>query len=432
VTNRHILHIDLDAFFASVEVKRNPSLAGKPVIVGGNGARGVVAACTYEARSYGVRSAMGSVEAQRLCPHAIFVNGHHADYAAESEAVFAIVRDVTPTVEMLSLDEAFCDITPALRRLGSPETIAGDLRRRIQDECGLAASVGIAPTKMVAKLASEAAKPQVGPPGSSPRPGAGVVVLADTEVLPFLRPLPVRALWGVGPATHARLDRLGVRTVGDLADTPMPSLLSALGARQAAHLSALAHGIDERAPESNRAAKTIGQEETFANDRLDLDALHIDLVRITDAAVRRLRESHTTTRHITLKVKYATFVSLTRSRTLDSATDDLHTIRNIAEDLLRTVDLDPGVRLLGVSLGRLGDQGSEQMSLDDLFHESVDLDESPEVDPELRSRAALAVDEIRARFGAGAVGPGTLVDGGSLRVRGDAENPWGPGKEEPS
>jgi DNA polymerase-4 len=150
---RTILHIDLDAFFASVEVKRDPTLAGKPVIVGGNGARGVVAACTYEARSYGIRSAMSSVEAQRRCPHAVFIPGHFNDYARESSAVFSIVRDITPTVEMLSLDEAFCDLGPALRRLGSPAHIGRALRERIKDECGLAASVGVAPTKMIAKLA---------------------------------------------------------------------------------------------------------------------------------------------------------------------------------------------------------------------------------------------------------------------------------------
>jgi len=236
----------------------------------------------------------------------------------------------------------------------------------------------------------------------------------------------------VGPATHSRLDRMGIRSVGDLADTPMPSLVAALGARQAKHLALLANGIDDRVPESNRAAKSIGQEETFANDRLDYDALHTDIVRIADSAVRRLRESGTKTRLVTVKVKYASFVGLTRSRTLGGATDDVHEIREVAEELLHTIDPTPGVRLLGISLSRLGDDGTQQLSLDDLVGDGIDLEGAQEVDPELRSKAAEAVDAIRQRFGAGAVGPGTLVEGGRLHVRGDSENPWGPGSQEQS
>jgi DNA polymerase-4 len=415
-----ILHVDMDAFFVSVELLDRPELRGRPVIVGGAGERGVVAAASYEARAYGVHSAMPSVRARRLCPSAVFLPGRHHRYAEVSERVMAVFRSYTPLVEPISLDEAFLDVAGCRRLHGPATAIAHDLRRRVHGELGLTCSVGVAPSKFAAKLASEAAKPIASSNG--PRPGPGVKVLRPGDVLGFLHPLPVQALWGVGPATLARLQRLGVTTVGDLAALPVETLVGALGAASGRHLHALANGVDERRVEPERRVKSIGHEETFAVDRRDRAALEHELVRFADAVAARLREHGLAGRTVNLKVRYGDFRTITRSSTLAAATDTAHDLARAAKALLAAVEVHQGVRLLGLSASGLAAHPSRQLSFDD-------------VDPPGRRSAGgpaswedaeRAVDRIRARFGAAAIGPAAIADGGGLRVKRRGDQQWGP------
>ena len=253
-----ILHADLDAFYASVEQRDNPELVGKPVIVGGLGGRGVVTTASYEARPFGVRSAMPMVEARRLCPHAVFLPGRMSRYAEVSREVFEVFRSFTPLVEPLSLDEAFLDVTACLSLLGTPREIAAGLRARVREQCGLAVSVGIGPSKMVAKIATTLAKPD------------GLLEIPPDGVATFLTPLAVSHLWGVGPVTHAALQRAGITTIGDLASAHLVRLRSIVG-RQAASLAALARGEDDRRVDPGRDRKSCGEENTFAHDMSDGD-----------------------------------------------------------------------------------------------------------------------------------------------------------------
>jgi DNA polymerase-4 len=401
----------MDAFFVSVELIDRPELRGRPVIVGGAGDRGVVAAASYEARAYGVHSAMSSVRARRLCPHAVFLQGRHGRYAEVSREVMSIFESFTPLVEPLSLDEAFLDVTGAARVHGTPTAIAHAIRRRVLDDVSLTCSVGVAPSKFVAKLASEAAKPRASLAG--PQPGLGVKLVREDEVESFLRPMLVSALWGVGPATLDRLHRLGVTTVGELADLPQEVVTSALGNAVGGHLHALANGIDDRAVEPDRPIKSVGHEETFARDHHSHASLERELVRLADSVGARLRRHGLAGRTLTLKVRFSDFHTITRSTTFPGPTDSSAAITRGAKDLLAGVDPTPGVRLLGVSVSGLSDGAARQLSLDDVGAPGWD-------------DATQAVDAIRERFGAGAIGPAALADPEGLRVRGPGEAPWGP------
>ncbi|HYZ97983.1 MAG TPA: DNA polymerase IV [Acidimicrobiales bacterium] len=406
---RTILHVDMDAFFVSVELLRRPELGGRPVVVGGTGARGVVAAASYEARAYGIHSAMASARARRLCPHAVFLPGDHAHYRAVSERVMAIFRSFTPLVEPVSLDEAFLDVSGGL-------AVAHRIRDEVRAREGLSCSVGVAPSKMLAKLASEAAKPRASTDG--PVVGEGVREIAPGEELAFLHPLPARALWGVGPATLARLERLGVRTVGDIAALPPETLVSALGKAHGRQLAQLARGIDTRPVEPDQQVKSIGQEETFARDHHERSSLAPEIVRMADAVAWRLRRAGRAGRTVTLKVRFADFRTVTRSSTLAATVDDGPAIARTASALLAELDPTPGVRLVGVSVSGLVAGSARQLTFDD------------DAGPDWHD-ASGAVDAIRERFGDRAIGPASAAGAGRLRLPRRGEQQWGP-NEDPS
>lgn len=411
---RTIVHVDMDAFFVGVELLDHPELRGRPVVVGGTGRRGVVAAASYEARAHGVRSAMPSERARRLCPDAVFLAGRHHRYAEVSRRVMALCGTFSPSVEPVSLDEAFLDVTGARRVLGDGRAIAESLRAAVQSSLGLSCAVGVAPTKFVAKLASQAAKPRPGPTG--PEPGAGVVVVAEDEVLGFLHPLAVSALWGVGPATLTRLERIGVYTVGDLARLPRASVVAALGDAAGSHLHALANGIDPRPVVTDRQAKSIGHEQTYPSDLVDREAVDRELLRLCDAVAARLREAGTRGRTVVVKVRFGDFRTLTRSATLPEATDASTVLRDTARSLVETVDVSPGVRLLGVSAGSLANpDAGRQLSFDELTGGRAE-----------RRRAEEVADEIRSRWGQDAIGPATLLGSEGLGVRRRGDDVWGP------
>ncbi len=411
-----ILHVDMDAFYASVEILDDPSLAGKPVIVGGTGSRGVVAACSYEARAWGVRSAMPSVRAKRLCPHAVFLPGRFDRYIELSAQLHQIFLDFTPLVEGISLDEAFLDVAGARRLLGPAPTIAAGIRARIRDEMGLPASVGVATCKMIAKMASEAAKPAASPGGAVP--GRGVFVVEPGEELAFLHPHPVRALWGVGPATHRRLERFGVETVGDLAALPVQTLVGTLGPAAGRHLHDLAWARDPRAVVPDQVAKSIGHEETFGTDLRDPDVLHVEVVRQSDAVATRMRKAGMAGRTVTVKVRFPDFRTITRSRTAPAPIDSGQELARLAAELLAAVDCSQGVRLLGVSASNLVERQAQQLSFDETGPRSGrGSDQAP---------VARAVDDVRRRFGDAAVGPASLIRGGTLKLKRQGDQQWGP------
>ena len=408
---RSILHVDMDAFFVSVELLRRPELRGQPVIVGGSGDRGVVAAASYEARHFGIHSAMPSTRARRLCPHAVFLNGDHAHYATVSQRVMTIFRSFTPLVEPISLDEAFLDVTGARRLHGEAAAIASAIRVQVQDEEGLTCSVGVAPNKFLAKLASEAAKPRAS--RSGPEPGLGVKVVEPGAELAFLHPLPVQALWGVGPKTLEKLRSRGIQTVADLAAVTEGEVTMFLGDANGRHLHRLARGIDDRAVESELQPKSVGHEETFARDHRDLRTLQREAVRMADAVAQRLRNHGLAGRTVTIKVRFHDFRTITRSVTLSSAVDTGPAIARAAKELLELVDPSSGVRLLGVSVANLADDGARQLSLDDVQQPGWD-------------DASRAVDEIRRRFGDESIVPASLREPGGIRVKRKGDQQWGP------
>jgi DNA polymerase-4 len=394
VVDAAILHVDLDAFYASVEQLDDAGLRGRPVVVGGLGARGVVAAASYEARTFGVHSAMPMARARRACPSAAFVSPRFDRYSAKSREVMAIFESVTPLVEQLSIDEAFLDVRGARRRLGTGIDIARIVRARVCDEAGLVASVGVASTKFLAKLASDLSKPD------------GLLAVPPGTERDFLGSLPVSRLWGVGPATLSRLERMSVRTIGDVAALPESTLTATLGNALGQRLGALARNDDPRAVVPQRAAKSIGAEETFAVDLRTRDLCDREVVRLVDRVTARLRHAELRARTATLKIRYANFETLTRSRTLPTATDVSTVFLATARDLLDELDWGRGVRLLGVSLSGLTPVAGSQRVLD--------LDDAgPRRGAGVERRAAVerAVDAVRDRFGTRSVGPASLVDG---------------------
>lgn len=406
-----ILHVDMDAFFAAVEVLVDPSLKGKPVIVGGAGDRGVVASCTYEARAYGIHSAMPSTRARRLCPHAVFVHGHYDLYSDYSKKIHAVFESFTPLVEGISLDEAFLDVSGARRLFGSAEQIAAAIRTRIKDEVELDCSVGVGPSKLIAKLASKAAKPKASVKGAIP--GPGVTVVRPGEELAFLHPLPVSALWGVGPATEQRLKRFGVATVGDLAAIPVETLVGALGNALGRHLHELSNGRDARPVEPVRGVKSVGHEETYATDLVEPEELRREALRMADAVSSRLRAAGLAGRTVNVKIRFHSFETITRSHSLPGPVDTGHEIARVASMLLEQVDPTPGVRLLGVSMSNLDKGAARQLTLDD-------------ADAPAWSDASKAIDEVRSRFGDAAVGPAALMGEKGLEVKRQGAQQWGP------
>jgi DNA polymerase-4 len=410
---RTILHVDMDAFFVACEVRRDPSLRGKPVIVGGSGERGVVAAASYEARTYGIRSAMPSLRARRLCPHALFLRGDYALYSEVSAQVHEIFRSVTELVEPIALDEAFLDVTGARRRLGDGAAIAASIREAVSEHLDLSCSVGVASTKLVAKLASEAAKPRAGPDGV--RAGAGVLAVAPEDELGFLHGHPVQALWGVGPATLDRLHRLGVTTVGDLSLLPVQSLVTSLGRANGELLHRLSNGIDERPVDPDRPLKSVGHEETFAVDHHAHATLDRELVRLCDSVASRLRAAGQRARTITVKVRFHDFRTITRSSTFPHPMDTGPAVTHVASALLHEIDVDAGVRLLGVSASSLTTAGAEQLSL------AVTEESASGWGP-----ASEAIDAIRRRFGAQSIAPASLAGPAGVQVARRGSQQWGP------
>ena len=412
-TETPILHVDMDAFFASVEVVRRPELRGRPVVVGGEGDRGVVAAASYEARAFGVRSAMPSTRARRLCPDIVFLRGDHRLYGEVSGRIMEVFRRYTPLVEPLSLDEAFLDVSGVSRLHGSPEQVAAAIRADLSASESLTCSVGVAPNKFLAKLASGQAKPKAGLAG--PVFGTGIEVVAVDGVEAFLDPLPVQTVWGVGPRTFERLERFGVRTVADLRDVPADTLVSALGRAVGSQLWRLARGIDDRAVEPEQVTKSVGHEETFARDLADPLEIRRHLVRMVDAVARRARSAGVAGRTVSVKLRYPDFTTMGRSHTLADPTDLAVEILEVATGLVDSVDTTPGIRLLGVSLGNLQDGSVRQLRFND-----IEVAEGRA--PGWRA-AEGAVDEIRERFGNSAIGPAVADELGPKEI-GDSQ--WGP------
>ncbi len=415
-----ILHVDMDAFFVAVEVQADPSLAGLPVIVGGSGPRGVVASCSYEARFYGVRSAMPSARARQLCPQAIFLPGRYEAYAEASRRLHEVLGSFTPLVEGIALDEAFLDVSGGRRLFGPGPVIAWQVRREVRNRLGLDCSVGVARSKLIAKLASKAAKPRPTPTGTVP--GPGVVVVPAEEELAFLHPLPVRALWGVGPASASRLARMGVQTVGDLAAVPPAALVAVFGKAAGRQLHELSWARDPRAVEPDREVKSIGHEETYPEDLVDRSEIERQAVRMADAVASRLRRAGREGRTVTIKVRFADFSTITRSHTGAHPVADGPPIARAAVRLLQGVDVRTGVRLLGVAVSGLTSAGG-QRSGHQLSFEGLGGDDGPPGD---WGAASAAVDRVRELFGEDAVGPATLARGRRLEVKRAGDTQWGP------
>jgi nucleotidyltransferase/DNA polymerase involved in DNA repair len=386
---RTILHVDLDAFFAAVEQRDHPELRGKPVLVGGSVKRGVVAACSYESRKFGIHSAMPMAEAMRRCPHAIVVPHRMDKYSEASEHFFKILGDYSPDVEGLSLDEAFLDVTGSERLLGDGKTIAQGIKRRVREELSLVASVGVAPIKLAAKIASDIDKPD------------GLRVVTPEGLLPFLHALPMTRLWGVGGATREILASMGLSTIGDVARYPERALVARLGATTGHHLAALARGEDTRPVISESEPVSIGHQETFEDDIDDKGELTVMLLDQADRVAVRLRDQELRARSVTLIIKYDDFRQITRRTTLDAGTSDGGVLARTAIDLLSKVPVEDRkgmrVRLCGISASNLESRDAPRQLLFD------------EAERQKGERLGETIDKVAAKFGKGALKRAILV-----------------------
>jgi DNA polymerase-4 len=378
-----ILHVDMDAFYASVAERDDPSLRGKAVVVGA-GARGVVLSANYAARKYGIRAAMPVGRAKRMAPHAIFVTPDHQRYSEVSAKVMEIFDSFTPLVEPISLDEAFLDVTGARKLLGTGREIAVEIRRQVEASEGITCSVGIAPSKFIAKLASGHCKPN------------GILEIPADRILNFLHPLPVTAIWGVGPKTAETLERLGLRTVADIANLPRATLIRALGQASGASLYELAWGRDYRDVTPNEPDKSISAAETFAQDIDDPEEILQEFLRLTEKAAARLRENGYYAKTISIKVRFADFSTISRSKTLPLPIDSTHDIYEIAKTLYLALNLDRArLRLVGISLDNLSEAAPEQLLLGAREKGWREADS--------------AIDRAKLRFGGSSVRPGRLI-----------------------
>ena len=370
---RIILHIDMDAFFASVEQRDHEEYRGKPVIIGGLGPRGVVSTASYEARKFGVHSAMPMVTARRRCPDAAFLPGDHAKYSAVSRQIFSVLARFSPVIEQLSIDEGFLDLTGMERLMDSPRAYGEAIKRAVREETGLTASVGVAPNKFLAKLASDMEKPD------------GLVVIRPEDAERVLAPLPVSRIFGVGKKTEARLSALGFKTIGQLAAADRSRLARALGDHMAAQLIALAHGLDDRPVEPTRAAQSIGREETFDEDIHSREEAERVLLSLSEEVGWRLRREGLSARTVTLKLRFAPFDTYTRQQTFPDPVSYDEDIFAAARALFRAFPSPPGagIRLLGVSAGNLSTEG--ELSLFD--------------DHEKKEKLYGAIDQLKSRFG---------------------------------
>ncbi len=382
-----IIHLDMDAFYPSVEMLDNPALRGRPVIVGGNSKRGVVSSASYEARRFGVHSAQPIAQAMRLCPQGVFLPVRMARYKELSDRIFAIFHRFTPLVEPLSIDEAFLDITGTERLLGEPLAVAKLIKKTVLDETGLTVSAGVAPSKFVAKIASDINKPD------------GLTVVTSDGLTAFLDPLPVSRMWGAGKVTQDKLERYNIKTFRDLRLFPVKTLERIFG-KNGARMHALASGIDEREVVTGHEAKSVGHEETFLNDINDIETAERHLLELSMKTAERMRHMALRARVLHLKVKYNDFTTATRSFTLDGFIDDGMAIYTTVRGLLKKTEAGKRpVRLLGVSVSGFDDGGiTGQMSL-------FAGDEKTEKSKKLNR----AIDSVNERFGEKGIIPGRLL-----------------------
>jgi DNA polymerase-4 len=376
-----VLHADLDSFYASVEQRDDPSLLGRPVIVGG----GVVLAASYEAKACGVESGMGGARARRLCPDAVVVPCRFEAYVEASKAVFRVFEDMAPTVEALSIDEAFLDVRGMEHFAGTPAEIAARLRRRVREEVGLPITVGVAPTKFLAKVASAVAKPD------------GLLEVPRGGELAFLHPLPVERLWGVGPVTAERLHDAGLRTVAEVARVSKRSLAELLGPAAGRHLHALAHGRDPRRVERRKRRRSIGAQHALGRRGRSPEAVDATLVGLVDRVSGRLRKAQRLCRTVVLRLRFDDFARATRSHTLMEATDETHRILAAARELFagaQPLISERGITLVGVALSNLADSGAPQLALDGGRAAALDA----------------TLDDLRERYGTDAITRAVLLD----------------------